>query len=38
METCCKAVKFGVANICTVEEGNEVEKTEPGDETKVEFP
>ena len=38
MKTCSEAVKFGVADICTVKEGDEVEETEPGDETEIELP
>ena len=38
MKTCCEAVEFGVADVCTVKEGDEVEKTEPGDETEIELP
>ena len=38
METCCEAVEFGVTDVGTVKEGDEVEKTEPGDETKIKLP
>lgn len=34
----CEAIKFGVADVCTVEKGDEIEEAEPGDEAEVEFP
>lgn len=33
-----QAVEFGIADVGTVEEGDEVEQAEPGDQAEVEFP
>lgn len=38
VETRLEAIELGIADVCAVEERDEVEEAEPGDETEVEFP
>ena len=38
MEGFLEAIEAGVANVGTVEEGDEVEEAEPGDQAEVELP
>lgn len=38
VKRCLQTVEFRIADVGAVEEGDEVEETEPGDETQVELP
>jgi len=38
VETLLETVKFCIADVRTVEEADEVEETEPGNQTEVELP